>query len=120
MNAPPLHTLHVSPRPHWTDPVSREETLARREKFQKVGWRPPNHKPKTKRAIAYAKRVWDRYVTCCGHFYLRTVKVWASDRVFSDIVSTSVSMPINTYKKAAPSDFENWIDWTPCDQKEVA
>jgi hypothetical protein len=36
-----------------------------------------------------------------GHLCLRTVKVWASDRVFSDIVSTSVSKPINTYKKAA-------------------
>ena len=39
MNAPPFQTLHVPPRLHWTEPVSREETLARREKFQKAGWR---------------------------------------------------------------------------------
>src|SRR5580698_5632798 len=79
MNAPPLQTLHVPPRPHWTDPESREETLARREKFQKVDWRPLNHKPKTKRAIAYAKRVWDRYVTCCESplpVYCQGVSVW--------------------------------------------
>ena len=57
MNAPPFQTFHVPPRPHCTEHVSREETLARREKFQEDGWRPPNHKPKTKRAIACAKRV---------------------------------------------------------------
>jgi hypothetical protein len=101
MNAPPPQTLHVPPHPHWTDPVSREETLARREKFRKVGWRPPNHKPKTKRVIASAKRVWDRYVTCYGSPYLCTVEVRASNRSLSDIASTSVSMPINTYWKAA-------------------
>src|SRR5271170_7758616 len=43
MNAPPLQILHVSPHPHWTDPESREETLARREKFQNVGLCPPSH-----------------------------------------------------------------------------
>jgi len=41
MNAPPFQTLHVPPRPHWTEPVSCEEILARREKFQNVGWRSP-------------------------------------------------------------------------------
>jgi hypothetical protein len=30
----PLQSLPVSGRPHWTDPVSREETLKRREKFR--------------------------------------------------------------------------------------
>jgi len=38
----------VSHRQHWTVPVSREETLGRTgeisKKFQKIGWRPPNHK----------------------------------------------------------------------------
>ena len=42
--------------------MSREETLAVREKFQKIGWRPPNHKPKTKKDVAWAKNVWDRYL----------------------------------------------------------
>src|ERR1700722_14749725 len=52
----------VSYRQHWTVPVSREETLALREKFQKIGWRPPNHKPKTKKVVVWAKNVWDRYL----------------------------------------------------------
>jgi hypothetical protein len=39
--------------------VSREETLAGREKFRKIGWFAPNHKPKTKKVIATAKRLWD-------------------------------------------------------------
>ena len=42
--------------------MSREETLAVREKFQRIGWRPPNHKPKTKKGVAWAKNVWDRYL----------------------------------------------------------
>jgi hypothetical protein len=49
-------------RPHWTVPVSREETLAIREKFRKVDWRPPNHKPKTTKVVSWAKSLWDRYV----------------------------------------------------------
>jgi hypothetical protein len=56
MNALPSRPRPVPPRPHWTEPVSREETLARREKFQKIGWLPPNHKPKTKKVIATAKK----------------------------------------------------------------
>jgi hypothetical protein len=59
------------PRPHWTEPVSREETLARREKFQKIGWLPPNHKPKTKKVIATAKRLWDKYVIRGCHLCLQ-------------------------------------------------
>src|SRR2546423_7133061 len=66
MNAPALQPLPVSAPPHWTDPVSREETLARRDKFRNVGWRPPNHKPKTKKVVTYAKNVWERYVTRRG------------------------------------------------------
>ena len=38
MNLPPLQPCPVPPCPHWTEPVSREETLARREKFQMIGW----------------------------------------------------------------------------------
>jgi hypothetical protein len=48
---------------HWTVPVSREETLAVREKFQRAGWRAPNHKPKTTEIVAWAKGLWDRYLT---------------------------------------------------------
>jgi len=54
--------------------VSREETLARREKFQKIGWLPPNHKPKTKKVIATAKRLWDKYLEMC-HRCARTPPV---------------------------------------------
>jgi hypothetical protein len=42
--------------------MSREETLAVREKFQKIGWRLPNLKPKTKKVVVWAKNVWDRYL----------------------------------------------------------
>jgi hypothetical protein len=42
--------------------VSREETLAIREKFQKISWRPPNLKPKTKKVVIWAKNVWGRYL----------------------------------------------------------
>jgi hypothetical protein len=57
MNLPPLQPCPAPSRPH-TEPVSREETLARREKFQKIGWFAPNHKPKTKEVIATAKMLW--------------------------------------------------------------
>jgi hypothetical protein len=50
--------------------VSREETLARREKFQKIGWLLPNHKLKMKKDIATAKGLWDKYVTRGCHLYL--------------------------------------------------
>jgi hypothetical protein len=68
MNTPPLQPQPVTPRSHWTDPVSREETLAIRGKFRKVGWRPPNHKPATTKNIAYAKSLWNRYVLVAATF----------------------------------------------------
>ena len=77
--------------------MSREETLARREKFQKIGWLPPNHKPKTKKGIATAKRLWDKYVICGCYLYLRGVTVRAADGVLSGIVNILVSMPIHTF-----------------------
>ena len=73
MNVPPLQPRLVPPHPHWTESVSREETLARREKFRKIGWLPPNFKPKTKKAIATAKRLWDKYVICACRLCLRGV-----------------------------------------------
>jgi hypothetical protein len=36
--------------------VSREETLAVREKFQEIGWRPP------KKVVVWVKNVWERYL----------------------------------------------------------
>jgi len=63
MSAISSQSRTVSHRQHWTVPVSHEETLAVREKFQKIGWCPPNHKPKTKKIVAWAKNVWDRYLT---------------------------------------------------------
>jgi hypothetical protein len=60
MDAP---SLPISSRPYWTIPVSREETLTVQEKFRAVSWRQPNHKPNTAEIVAWAKNVWDRYVT---------------------------------------------------------
>src|SRR5271156_3323673 len=98
MNVPP-QTCPVPLRPHWTEPVSREETLARREKFRKVGWLPPNHKPKTKKIIATAKRLWDKYVICGRCLYTRGVTVRTADGALSGIVSILMSMPIHTFWK---------------------
>jgi hypothetical protein len=88
----------VSHRQHWTVPVSREETLAVREKFQKIGWRPPNHKPKTKKVVVWAKNVWDRYLILVD----LQVRVRVADGVLLDIVTISVLILINTYEKADP------------------
>jgi len=63
MSEIPLQSRPVPQRQHWTVPVSREETLAVREKFRRVGWRAPNHKPKTAKIVAWAKNLWDRYLT---------------------------------------------------------
>jgi hypothetical protein len=52
MDASPLEPRPVSFRPHWIDPVPREETLAVRENFRKVGWRQTNHKPSTTKIVA--------------------------------------------------------------------
>jgi len=88
MNAPPLPTRPVPPRPHWTEPVSREEKLARQEKFQKIGWLPPNHKPKTKKGIATAKRLWDKYVIRGCHLCLQCgVSVRTANSMLPGIVS---------------------------------
>jgi hypothetical protein len=100
MNIPPLRTRPVPPRPHWTEPVSREETLARRERFQKIGWLPPNHKPQTKKDIATAKRLWDRYVICACHLCLQYgITERTANGMLSGIVSILVSMPIHTFSK---------------------
>jgi hypothetical protein len=55
----------------------------------------------TKKVIAYAKGVWERYVIPRRSSCLRVITIRAFDGVFSDIMSTSVLMPINVYWKAA-------------------
>jgi hypothetical protein len=78
--------------------VSCEETLARQEKFQKIGWLPPNHKPKTKKGIATAKRLWDRYAIRGCHLCLqRGIMVRTANGTLSGIMSILVSMPIHTF-----------------------
>ncbi len=73
--------------------MSREETLVIREKFRKVGWRPPTHKPKTTKVVAWAKTLWDRYVTHGHPIYFMG---YMFDHVLSDIVNTSALIPIAT------------------------
>src|SRR5277367_3283457 len=106
----PLQTCPVPSRPKWTEPVSREETLARREKFRKIGWLPPNFKPKTKKAIATAKRLWDRYVIFACRLCLRGVMERTADDVLSGIMNILVSMPIHIFWKASITTLF-WIDW---------
>jgi hypothetical protein len=106
----PLQTCPVPPRPHWTEPVSREETLARREKFRKIGWLPPNFKPKTKKAIATAKRLWDRYVICACRLCLRGVTERTADDVLSGIMDIGVDADSHLLE-GQHHDFESWIDW---------
>ena len=55
---------------------------------------------KTKKAIATAKRLWDRYVICACRLRLRGVTERTADDVSSGIVSILVSMPIHTFWKA--------------------
>jgi len=97
MNRLPLKSRPVSSRPHWTVPPSREETLARREKFWKVGWRPPNHSDSTRKVIASARSLWDRYVTRDDLRHQSSIRARATDSTLSGIVSILVSIPINTY-----------------------
>jgi hypothetical protein len=92
MNLPPLLPCPV-PRLRWTESVSREETLAGREKFHKVGWFAPNHKPKTKKVIATAKRLWDKYVIRDCRLCLRGDTVRMADVVLSGIVNTPFGRP---------------------------
>jgi hypothetical protein len=96
----------VSSHPHWTVLVPREETLKRREKFRKVGWRPPNHKPNTTKVVARAKSLWDRYVTRDDLRHPSGIRARVTDSILSGIVSISASIPINTYRETDPADFE--------------
>lgn len=100
MNALSSQSHTVSSRPYQTIPVPREETLTLWGKFRKVGWHRPNHKPSTTKIVAWAKNLWDRYVTLDDLSHLSCIRARVTDDIFSGIVSTSVSTPINTYKRA--------------------
>src|SRR5271170_3390127 len=97
MNVPPLQPRPVPPRLHWTEPVSREEILARREKFRKISWLPPNHKPKMKKVIVTAKKLWDKYVIRGCHLYLQHSVTVRTANGMLGIMSILVSMPIHTF-----------------------
>jgi hypothetical protein len=108
MNVPPLQPRPVPPRPHWTELVSREERVARREKFRKIGWLPPNHKPKTKIVIATAKRLLEKYVIRGCRLCLRGVTVRTADGVLSGIGVMPTAWgggPRNRHARASSSSF---------------
>jgi hypothetical protein len=110
MNAPSLQTLHVPPCLHWIDPVSREEELARREKFQKVGWRPPNHKPKTKGPSRMRRECG------IGRNLLQVTFTYVLSR-YERLTACSQILHIGVnadqhLQESGPSDFEDRIDWT--------
>jgi hypothetical protein len=93
-------TVPVPHRQHRTVPVSREEALAVREKFRRVGWACTE---------LYTQDEEDR---CMGQESLGQVpdswrplsgvRVRVTDDVLSDIVSISVLILINTYYKVDP------------------
>jgi len=101
----------VSSRPHWTVPVSREETLARREQFRKVGWRPPNYKRKTTKNIAWAKSTWDRYVTHDDLRYPSTIRARVTDSMLFRHCEHLGVDPDPYLLASGPADFETFIDW---------
>src|SRR5277367_5730434 len=73
-----------------------------------------NHKPKTTKVFAWAKSLWDRYLTCDDLRPLSTIRACVTDSILSGIVSISVSIPIN---RSEPADFETWIEWILCTTK---
>ena len=61
-----------------------------------VGGR-PNHKPTTTKIVAWAKSLWDRYVTLDNLSHLSSIRARVTDCMFSGIVSHIGVDPINTY-----------------------
>jgi hypothetical protein len=101
MTMPSLRSSIVSQYPHRTVPVSREETLVVREKLRKISWRKPIHKPNTTTVVAWAKTLWDRYLTP-SDLHLSSFRVHVTDDVVSGIVYTSALILINTFSQADP------------------
>jgi hypothetical protein len=62
MGAQPLPPADPNDEQHWAKPILCEETRARLEHFRKLGWLPPNYKPKTLMGIAVVERYWRRCV----------------------------------------------------------
>ena len=95
-----------------TPPCSSSSTLDRtrvpQENISETGeisedcWLPPNHRPKTKKGIATAKRLWDKYVLHACYLCLqRGVSVRTANGMLSGIVSILMSMLIRTFWKAS-------------------
>jgi hypothetical protein len=103
--------LSLSSRPHWTAPVSREETLARREQFRKIGWRPPNHKPKTTKGITWAKSIWDRYVARDDLRYPSRIRARVTNSILFRHYEHLGVDPDPYLLASGPADFETFIDW---------
>jgi hypothetical protein len=100
MKLPPLQPCPVPHCPRWTELVPYEETLAKTGEFQKVGWFAPNHKPKTKKVIAMARRLWDKYIIRGCRFCLRDITMHVAGGMLG-IMSILASMPIHTFWKAS-------------------
>jgi hypothetical protein len=62
MGAQPLPPAVRNDEQYWVKPILCEETRARLEHFRKLGWLPPNYKPKTLMGIAEVERYWRRCV----------------------------------------------------------
>ena len=53
--------------------------------------------PSTTKVVAWAKSLWDRYVTLGNICHPSGIRARITDSILSDIGSKSVSTPINTY-----------------------
>ena len=58
MASAPVPLAQTDEHPYRTDPILCEETQARLEYFQSLGWLPLNFKPNTLSGIAVVERYW--------------------------------------------------------------
>jgi hypothetical protein len=85
--------------------MSREETLATWEKFEKVGWRPLNYKPATTKNITYGKSLWNRYVPVAAIFTVLCHSAYFCPRVLR--YCEHVGVAADPYLlESGPGDFE--------------
>ena len=111
MNALSSQSRTVSSHQRQTIPILHEETLALWEKFRKVGWHRPNHKPSTAKIVAWAKNLWDRYVTLDDLSHLSCIRARVTDDMFSGILSEHIGVePDQHIQESGPTDFETWVD----------
>ena len=105
---PGLKVMNVVLLQHWTISVSREETLAVREKFRKVCWSRPNHKPKMTQIVAWAK---SGYVSLDDLRYSNGIGERVTDRMLSRHCEHIGVDPDQRLLDSGLADFETWIDW---------